>query len=716
MNKTDKFGFVSILVTIVMANIFIGSNIKEPIWIMQFFMSIVSIIYIVIKKVQKEKNVIIKSKIDICVLVFMISTMIPLIAKTYVSLNGTINFILKYWSVYGIYIIARNTITQKKQINIFIKTLIISSIIPIILGYDKLLNINLFENIFDKIDSVKLTDSRMISIFGYANTFAIYLAIIDFLTISMYKQEQKKFLKVLYLLHIIIITITLGLTTSKAVIALCSLIVLIYVILRIRNKTISKKWIVIGILGIILFFIYFFIAIQIPKDLVVTESQKNCIVRMFEKNAKYKLDFNIDAKSDQDYDSFKIIIVEITKYSSEKQLGILSFAKYNGWKSVEIQTDELLSHLEVRIMNPLNQEITIKDFKINDKPYILEYKIIPEPLVRMFVTFNFKYTGAYQRLDFWQDGIKIAKKHWLFGAGGNTWRMLYGQVQSYLYYAKEVHSYILEIIMSFGIIGILSYICIVCITLKNGFKLKNNKTILPLFIGFVMIFLHSMMDFDMSYLIMIILYFLFISIINIEDKKINKNTNIIECILIFIFSIITIGNICGTITSFNNGNINIAPWIEQYQFNDIVCKNMSNEQKIEKIKQYIKNEPYSQQNSIYEIWGNLLLELDETEKKKNIDLLIQVLKNVTPERLYNIVQTQKRTDIIMNIYEKSGQEPKGLLEIVVSEYKDTAFRIIEYDKNLMGKVASEMTLENYKDTYEKALKLLRNSIDNNDLK
>ena len=55
MNKTDKFGFVSILVTIVMANIFIGSNIKEPIWIMQFFMSIVSIIYIVIKKYKKKK-------------------------------------------------------------------------------------------------------------------------------------------------------------------------------------------------------------------------------------------------------------------------------------------------------------------------------------------------------------------------------------------------------------------------------------------------------------------------------------------------------------------------------------------------------------------------------------------------------------------------------------------------------------------------------------
>lgn len=709
MKKIDKFGFIAILLTIILANIFIGSNIKEPIWIIQLFMSVVSIIYIIVKKIQKEKNVIIKSKIDICVLVFMISTCIPLILKTYVTLNGTINFILKYWSVYGIYIITRNTIKEKKQVLIVIKTMIISSIIPIILGYDKFLNINLFEQILDKIDAVKITDERMISIFGYANTFALYLAIIDVLTISMFKYENKRILKILYLIHIIITTITLLLTRSKAVIALCGIIGLIYVLIGIKNKKISRKWIIAGICGIILFFIYFFIAIQIPKDLVVNESQKNCIVRVYDKNAKFKLDFNIDAESDKNYDSFKIVVVEITKYSSEKQLGIFSFAEFKGWKSIEVQTDELMSHLEVRIMNPLNQKIIIKDFKINDKPYILEYKIIPEPLVRMFVTFNFKYTGAYQRLDYWRDGLKIIKDNWLFGAGGNTWRVSYGHVQDYLYYAKEAHSYILEIMMSFGLIGILSYIVLAIITLKNGVKLKNNKVIL---ISFIMIFLHSMMDFDMSYLIMIILFFIFISIINNEDKKIKKDINILEYILIIVFCIITIGNICGTVTSCSDGNLNIAPWIQKFQFNDIVCKNMSNEQKIEKIKTYIKNEPYSEQNSIYEIWGNIILELDEKDKKENIDLLINVLKNVKNERIYNIVETQKRTDIILDIYEKSGIAPKGLLEIIMDEYKDNAMRIIEYDKNLMGKVASDMTLSNYINTYKIVSNLLEKNIDN----
>ena len=53
MKKIDKFGFISILITIVLLNIYIGSNIKSPIWIIQIFMSFVSIIYIILKKMSK---------------------------------------------------------------------------------------------------------------------------------------------------------------------------------------------------------------------------------------------------------------------------------------------------------------------------------------------------------------------------------------------------------------------------------------------------------------------------------------------------------------------------------------------------------------------------------------------------------------------------------------------------------------------------------------
>ena len=132
-NIIDKIGFFVIIVTIIMLNMFIGSNIKEPIWIIQAIVSAFTAIYLIIKKIQKTKNIIIKRKIDIAVLVFMISTTIPLIFNTYVSLEGTINFILKYWSIYGLYILVNNiVIGDNKKINIVVNTLIFSSVIVII--------------------------------------------------------------------------------------------------------------------------------------------------------------------------------------------------------------------------------------------------------------------------------------------------------------------------------------------------------------------------------------------------------------------------------------------------------------------------------------------------------------------------------------------------------------------------------------------------------
>ena len=126
-NIIDKIGFFVIIVTIIMLNMFIGSNIKEPIWIIQAIVSAFTAIYLIIKKIQKTKNIIIKRKIDIAVLVFMISTTIPLIFNTYVSLEGTINFILKYWSIYGLYILVNNiVIGDNKKINIVVNTLIFS--------------------------------------------------------------------------------------------------------------------------------------------------------------------------------------------------------------------------------------------------------------------------------------------------------------------------------------------------------------------------------------------------------------------------------------------------------------------------------------------------------------------------------------------------------------------------------------------------------------
>ena len=483
MKKLEKVAYVVILITIVLLNIFIGSNIKDPIWFLQALVTIFTLIYLIAKKIKKQKNLIINGKIDIAVLIFMISIFLPLIFNTYISEEGTINFILKYWSVYCFYILIRNNINTKEKVNGIIKTLIISSIIPIIFGFDKLLKLNIFESFLNLINAVKIEDTRMISTFGYANTLAAYLGLTTSLAIGRFLNTDKKSYKIIYALYIILASVTIILTQSKFVLALIALIILIFIIKGIKDKKISKKWIIVGSSLIVMFFIYFFIAINISKPLQIGK-EKNCVIRGIDKNQTYNLEFDIEAKTNKTYDTFDIFVVEVTRYFSEKTIGKLSFSEFSGTKNINVETSNIVDHIEIRFENSLEQELTINDFRINGNKYILEYKIIPDEIVRVFTTFNFKNSSVWQRADYWNDSLKIIKENPVLGAGGNTWRNLYGQNQDYLYYAKECHSYILEVWMSFGIIGLISYLFLLAIFIKTFLNLnkenlnKKQKTVI----------------------------------------------------------------------------------------------------------------------------------------------------------------------------------------------------------------------------------------------
>ena len=735
-NIIDKIGFFVIIVTIIMLNMFIGSNIKEPIWIIQAIVSVFTAIYLIIKKIQKTKNIIIKRKIDIAVLVFMISTTIPLIFNTYVSLEGTINFILKYWSIYGLYILVNNiVIGDNKKINIVVNTLIFSSVIVIIFGFDKF-TFNIFTKIYEILNSVNIEDTRMISTFGYANTLAAYLSFVIVLAIGQFVKNKDNIKnRIIYGIYILLAIITIILTQSKMVLAIDALIILLFIIFQIKNKKISKKWIFVGIIGIELFFIYFLIAINIDKPLVVTDEEKTCVIRGIESNTDYNLYFNIDANTDKTYDVFKIKIVEVNRYFTEKVLARFNLGDFTGTKSLNIHTGDLVDHIEIRIENELNQEITINDFRINGKKYILEYKIIPEPLVRVFTTFNFKNSSVWQRADFWQDSLDIIKDNWLFGAGGNAWRMLYGQVQDYLYYAKEAHSYILEVWMSFGIVGIASYIIIIILTIKsviNIFKKqdKKNNNILIIAIGLSIILIHSCMDFDMSYLIIEMIVFMFIAILNKDETEFKSDLKIIDIIISIAFLAIGIGNVLGFVADkINDENMyygnKLASWVSKYNYNEIIYyenNNIQDEDKIKKIKKFIKEEPYLYQNIMYEIMSNQIIKdfnngnIDRA--KTNIDYLINVLNNVKMERIYEIESIQKRSEILLNLsqsldtlyketqddYYKSTMEK--VIDIIKKDYEKYRYKAYDFEKSQFDELITQYKIEFYDRTYNDALNLL----------
>ena len=259
----------------------------------------------------------------------------------------------------------------------------------------------------------------MISTFGYANTFAVYLGITISLAINRFLKVESKKEKILYAIYIFISAITLLLTQSKAVLAIIAVIILIFIIKGIKDKKINKKWIIAGIITALIFVIYVCIAKEIGKPLVITQEEKNCVIRGVEKNTKYKYEFEIEAKTEKEYDTFQIKIVEVTRYFSEITLAQTSFSNFNGTKTMNFETTNDADHIEIRIKNNLDQEITINKLLINGKQYILEYKIILEPIVRVFTTFNFKNSSVWQRGDYWNDSIKIIKGRWITGTGGN---------------------------------------------------------------------------------------------------------------------------------------------------------------------------------------------------------------------------------------------------------------------------------------------------------
>ena len=131
----NNIGMAIIMLAIITFNLIIGANEKTfrvlPICI---FTSL-ALIILLIKKIAYKENLI-KSKLDILVSVFMLTVTLPLVFNTFCTFQGTVEFILKYFFIYVMYLLTRNVVDTSKKVNILIATTIFASLIEIILGFD----------------------------------------------------------------------------------------------------------------------------------------------------------------------------------------------------------------------------------------------------------------------------------------------------------------------------------------------------------------------------------------------------------------------------------------------------------------------------------------------------------------------------------------------------------------------------------------------------
>lgn len=224
----------------------------------QYAAYLIAIIYLLIQMVIKKNIKIINNKLDIYIILLVLSSIIPVIFNTYVSLKESIKIFLEYTYFLSIYILARECIGNNTKLkSIISNVLIITAVIVTLIGIDEITTQKMFhflENI--KVGHFSNGEDRLISVFGYANVCAVYLASILFLNINQFINKNNKIIRAFYKTITLLLIIGIILTYSKSIFVILPLMLVIYIVKLkeqradiISNITISLIMAIIYILG-----------------------------------------------------------------------------------------------------------------------------------------------------------------------------------------------------------------------------------------------------------------------------------------------------------------------------------------------------------------------------------------------------------------------------------------------------------------------------------
>ena len=235
MKEIKKYDIFVILICFILYgySIFIGSPIKDNTSFINLCTLIIYAIYLIVNILINKKYKIIKSRLDIFVVLLVFSSYIALIFKNYSNLEATIEYIIKYTAILGIYIIIRDIISKdKKYINYIINTIMISSLTIFIIGLDNITN-NFFERFLDLTGNVEVLndDKRFISIFGYANTAATLMVVVSILVIGKYLCTEKFKEGIFYNIILFTNLVAVIISYSRATWIIAILIYILYIIL-----------------------------------------------------------------------------------------------------------------------------------------------------------------------------------------------------------------------------------------------------------------------------------------------------------------------------------------------------------------------------------------------------------------------------------------------------------------------------------------------------
>ena len=813
-----------ICIALILCAILVGNPINNNTIIINIIVIITAIIWIIWKKIPRKEKIL-KNKIDkfICILCF--STLIPVIFNTYTTLTGAINYIIKYITLFLIYIIIKDLCkNNKKLIQYIINITIIMAIILTVIGIDKMTT-NVLLPFTKAINSsqIEYEEIRMDSLFSYANSFAITISFALILAIGEYLKNNNKIKKYLLSSTIFILETAVILSFSRIVFIFLILILIIYLIALKKKEQILEVIKLITISGITALIYstlymkflalgkYSYIWILLPvfatisstiilltqkldkyilkikiKNLILAiititisviliiaiglnlekpltmfnsrTSSKEITKELYRVKSNEEYNFNFDIKAKTPFnkiETFKISILEKNKYFDNIKQTDIEFGNYEGNKEINIRTDEDTTEIFIIFSTKITEDdmyLIVKSLTINGKKEILNYQYLPSNLVNKIKNINLNTKSAWERGVFITDGIKLIKDNWVFGIGGDGWKYRQVQVQNYLYGAKEVHCYPVQIFLEFGIIGFLAFIAIIYYYTKNSLKyLKENKEkdnveIKTILLAILLVFLHSLLDFDMSFMYVAVYIFTFLGILNSliysqkEEKKSKNITNIIILLILIILLVINILNYIiyeklnilyeeneiNKIETILNDLNKYPTYIYNIKLKNVTNKNPETEEEnifiIKNAKYMIKYEKYKDKLEMCQISLKCYMNLIDNNYDKYINEIKEIVNialNTPINQKYSINENIQRqlTYIRMadELQEKNKEKQdekllelsKKLYQQVVNEYPETKNRVIDYKRCRYNKNEKEKNIKVIEQNFEEAKNKLR---------
>ncbi|SDN35287.1 O-antigen ligase [Paenibacillus sp. yr247] len=131
--------------------------------------------------------------------------------------------------------------------------------------------------------------------------------------------------------------------------------------------------------------------------------------------------------------------------------------------------------------------------------------ILPNNVKIRLENINFQQHSVLERGTFYKDAVKLWSDYPIIGAGGGAWSSLYEKYQNNPYTSRQAHNFALQYLVESGALGFLAFIgfviAVMVFYIRSYIRSSQEKRDLHFlfFIVTISLLVHSMIDFDLSY-------------------------------------------------------------------------------------------------------------------------------------------------------------------------------------------------------------------------